>query len=128
MRCPYGYCTGPARESSMFFISYLRDPQGRRTCGCLAAPYGHVRELTQPELTKIPYGRRIWPYRCVRALYGPRTGCSRFLTQYGARKLIMHALNSTGRTGPVKGNSPVKSPHKGPVTRKMFPFDDIMYS
>ena len=24
------------------------------------------------------------------------------------------------------GNSPVKSPHKGPVTRKMFPFDDVI--
>ena len=24
-----------------------------------------------------------------------------------------------------KGHSPVNSPHKGPVTRKMFPFDDV---
>ena len=24
------------------------------------------------------------------------------------------------------GNSPVNSPHKGPVTRKMFPFDDVI--
>ena len=30
-------------------------------------------------------------------------------------------------TGPCAGNSagPVNSPHKGPVTRKMFPFDDV---
>ena len=24
-----------------------------------------------------------------------------------------------------EGNSPVNSPHKGPVTREMFPFDDV---
>ena len=31
-------------------------------------------------------------------------------------------------TGPCVGNSPrpVNSPHKGPVTRKMFPFDDVI--
>ena len=31
-------------------------------------------------------------------------------------------------TGLCAGNSPgpVKSPHKGPVTRKMFPFDDVI--
>ena len=29
-------------------------------------------------------------------------------------------------TGLCDGNSPVNSPHKGPVTRKMFPFDDII--
>ena len=33
-------------------------------------------------------------------------------------------------TGLCVGNSPgpVNSPHKGPVTRKMFPFDDVMMS
>ena len=37
VRYPYGHRAGPARESSMFFISYgtrtgpVRDPQGRRT-------------------------------------------------------------------------------------------------
>ena len=29
-------------------------------------------------------------------------------------------------TGPCVGNSPVNSPHKWPVTRKMFPFDDVI--
>ena len=29
-------------------------------------------------------------------------------------------------TGLCEGNSPVNSPHKGPVTRKMFPFDDVI--
>ena len=29
-------------------------------------------------------------------------------------------------TGFCAGNSPVNSPHKGPVTRKMFPFDDVI--
>ena len=33
-------------------------------------------------------------------------------------------------TGLCAGNSPgaVNSPHKGPVTRKMFPFDDVIVS
>ena len=29
-------------------------------------------------------------------------------------------------TGLCVGNSPVNSPHKWPVTRKMFPFDDVI--
>ena len=29
-------------------------------------------------------------------------------------------------TGLCEGNSPVNSPHKGPVTRKMFPFEDVI--
>ena len=29
-------------------------------------------------------------------------------------------------TGLCEGNSPVNSPHKGPVTRKMLPFDDVI--
>ena len=29
-------------------------------------------------------------------------------------------------TGLCEGNSPVNSPHKGPVTRKIFPFDDVI--
>ena len=29
-------------------------------------------------------------------------------------------------TGLCEGNSPVNSPHKGSVTRKMFPFDDVI--
>ena len=29
-------------------------------------------------------------------------------------------------TGLCEGNWPVNSPHKGPVTRKMFPFDDAI--
>ena len=31
-------------------------------------------------------------------------------------------------TGLCEGNSPVNSPHKGPVTRKMVPFDDVIIS
>ena len=60
--------------------------------GACVGPAGHVRELTQPELAKIPPGRGIW-------LYGPLTvpawavhGCLWSLNPYGACKLIMHAL------------------------------------
>ena len=38
----------------------------------------------------------------------------------------IHSASNT--TGLCAGNSPglVNSPHKGPVTRKMFPFDDVI--
>ena len=71
--CPYGHCAGPAREYPMFFISY-----GTRA-GPARHPYGHVRELTQPELAKILHRRRIWPYRAhtgpLRPPHGLFTGC-----------------------------------------------------
>ena len=105
-RTPRVYRAGPARESSMFFISCgtrtrpVRDPQGRRT----TPPYGHVREFLQPELTKIPHGRRIWPYGPLtvplRSPHGLFTGCLGYQNRYGARKLIMLALKLYGpRTG-----------------------------
>ena len=87
VRASYGPRTG---IFNVFHI--LRDPCGTRK-GAVRRPYGHARELTQPELAKIPHGRRILPY-------GPRTGCSKSLNPYGARKLIMHALKLYGpRTG-----------------------------
>ena len=87
VRAPYGnlQCfscpTGP-----------VRGPCGTRK-GAIRRPYGHARELTQPELGKIPHGRRILPY-------GLFTGCLKYLNPYWARKLIMHALKLYGpRTG-----------------------------
>ena len=60
----------------------LRDPYGARTGPARVHPCGQVRQLTQPELAKIPHGCRIWSY-------GARTGCSR--ADY----------NIKPRTGPV---------------------------
>ena len=69
MRGPCGHRMGPARKSSMFFISYgTRTGPCRTRKGAVRQPYRHVRELTQPELAKLPHGRRIWPYG---ALTGP---------------------------------------------------------
>ena len=93
---------GPRTEIfNVFHI--LRDPYGTRK-GAVRQPYRHLRELTQPELAKLPHGRRIWPYgarRCpLRAPQGLFTGCLQSLNLYGARKLIMHALKLYGsRTG-----------------------------
>ena len=59
----------------------------------LRHPYGHVRELTQPEIAKIPHRRRMWPCAGpVLATYTPpaRTGCLRSKPIWGW-KLIMHA-------------------------------------
>ena len=46
-------------------------------------------------------------------------------------RLLRHRSKKTSKlrvTGLCVGNSPgpVNSPHKGPVTRKMFPFDDVI--
>ena len=103
------YGPGPVRTSygprteifNVFHI--LRHPCGTRK-GPVRQPYGHVRELTQPELAKLPHGHRIWPYVArmdpLRAPQGLFTGCLRCLNPYGVRKLIMHALKLYGsRTG-----------------------------
>ena len=101
MRCPYGHRTGPARKSSIF--SYptgpIRGPCG--TCkGAARQPYGHVRELTQPELAKLPHGRRIWPYGVRTGPAGAVHGLFAISKPVRARKLIMHALELYGpRTG-----------------------------
>ena len=98
VRAPHGnhqcfsYPTGP-----------VRGPCGTRK-GAVRQSCGHARELTQPELAKLPHGRRIWPYGTrtgpLRAPQGLSTGCLQYLNPYGARKLIMHALKLYGpRTG-----------------------------
>ena len=61
VRASYGPRTG---IFNVFHI--LRDPCGTRK-GAVRRPYRHARELTQPELAKIPHGRPILPY-------GARTG------------------------------------------------------
>ena len=38
----------------------------------------------------------------------------------------MHRSEKTFRVTGLCEGSPVNSPHKGPVTRKMFPFDDVI--
>ena len=89
--------TGPLRESPMFFISYGTriGPCGTRN-GAVRYPYGHVRELTQPEFEKIPHGRRMWPYGPLVVPHGLFMGCLWFRNPHGARKLIMHALKLYG--------------------------------
>ena len=84
----FSYPTGPVRGSC-----------GTRK-GAVQRPYGHIRELTQPELAKIPHGRRIWPYGActdpLRSPHGLFTGWLQSLNPYGAHKLIMHALKLYG--------------------------------
>ena len=109
LRTPSVPRAGPVRASygprteiiNVFHI--LRDPYGTRK-GAVQQSCGHARELTQPELAKLPHERRIWPYGTrtgpLRAPQGLFTGCLQYLNPYGARKLIMHALKLYGpRTG-----------------------------
>ena len=116
MRGPHGHRTGPERKSSMFFISYgtCTRPCGTRK-GAVRQPYGHVRELTPPELAKLPHGCRIWPYGArtgpLRAPQGLFKGCLQYLNPYGTRKLIMHALNFYGpRTGRQNSSGAARGP------------------
>ena len=80
---------GPhTRISNVLHI--LRDSCGTHK-GATRHPYGHVRELTQPEFAKIPHGRRVWPYGGgtgpLRSSHGLFTGCSWSLYPCGAVSL-----------------------------------------
>ena len=94
MRCPYG-----PRKGIFNVFHILRDPCGTRK-GAVRHPNGHVRELIQTELTKIPHGHRIWPYGArmgsLRSPHALFTGCLGSQNPYWARKLIMHALKLYG--------------------------------
>ena len=104
-RIPWVPCAMPIRVSyrprtgifNVFHI--LRDPCGTRK-GAIQHPYGHVRELIQPELTKILHGCRIWPYGArtgpLWAPHGLFMGCLGSQNLHGARKLIMNALKLYG--------------------------------
>ena len=118
---------GTPRKSSMFFISYgtrtgpVRDPQGCRTA---ALRTRNLKELTQPELAKLPHGRRIWPYGArtgpLRAPQGLFTGCLQSLNPYGARKLIMHALKLYG---PRTGRQNSYHAARGPCGPRVWTYD-----
>ena len=75
VRCPCGHRTGPARESSMFFISYgtrtgpVRDPQGRRTIP--------LRTRKGIDIARIEKNPARASYLAVRGPYGPLTGPTR---------------------------------------------------
>ena len=98
VRAPHGnlqcfsYPTGP-----------VQGPCATRK-GAVRRPYRHVRELTQPQLAKIPHGSHIWLCGArtgpLRSSHGLFTGCLYYQNPYGPRKLIMHALKLYGpRTG-----------------------------
>ena len=104
-----GACMGPAREYSMFFISY-RTHTGpvRNQQGCCMAPLLTHKGIDKNRIGKNP--ARVW-YLAVRARTGPLrsphglfTGCLQSINPYGARKVIIHALKLYGpRTGNQNG-------------------------
>ena len=106
---PYDARTGTVRapQGNLQCFSYptgpVRGPCGTRK-GAVRHPCGHVRELIQLKLTKIPHGCRIWPYGArtgpLRSPHGLFKSCLWSQNPYRARKLIMHALKLYGpRTG-----------------------------
>ena len=106
MGTPCGARTGIVRalhgnlQCSSYPTGPVRGPCGTHK-GAVRQPYGHVRKLTQRELSKLPHGHRIWPYGArMQTPQGLFTGSLQYLNPYGARKLIMHALKLYGpRTG-----------------------------
>ena len=56
VRAPHGNL-----RCSSYPTGSVRGPCGTHKAA-VRRPYGHVRELTQPEFAKIPHGRRMWPY------------------------------------------------------------------
>ena len=120
VRCPCGCRTGPARESSIFLISYgthtepVRDPQGCRT-GPLRTRKGIGTTRIGKNPTRATYldvWGRTGPYGPPRAVHG----LFKIPKPVRARELIMHALNSTG---PVRGGKIRTVPHgarAGPVS------------
>ena len=99
----FSHSTGPVRGPCMI----------RK--GAVWCPYGHIRELTQPDLEKI-HGRRIWPYGAhmdpLRSPHRLFIGCLWSPNPCRACKHIMHALKLYG---PHKGRQnsygqPVNSP------------------
>ena len=109
VRASYGPHTGIFQR-----FSYPTGPV-RGLCGTLTdavrQPYGHVRELKQPELVKLPHRRRIWPYG---ACTGPARAVPWVFTNskpVWGRKLIMHALKLYGpRTGRQNSYGAVRGP------------------
>ena len=125
MGIPCGARTGSyGLRTEIFNVFHiLRDPCGTRK-GAVRQPYGHVRELTQPELAELPHGRRIWPYGAhtapLRAPQGLFTGCLQYLNPYGARKLIMHALKLYG---PRAGRQNSYGAARGPCGPREWTYD-----
>ena len=138
---------GPARESSMFFISYgtrtgpVRDPQG-----CRAAPLRTRKGIDTTVIDKNPARAS---YLAVRAPQGLFTGCLQYQNPYGARELIMHAVKLHGpRTGRQNSYDAARGPwvdvrflfktaREQPVrcpgvwcdwciTRNIFPYHDVI--
>ena len=122
---PYDARTGIVRapQGNLQCFSYptgpVRGPCG--TCkGAVRHSCGHVRELIQPKLTKIPHGRRICLYwdrtGPLRSPHGLFTCCLGSQNPYGAPKFIMHAWKLYGsRTGRQNCTAP-HGARAGPVS------------
>ena len=75
---------------------------------------------------------RIWSH-CLMTLRWRHNGHDGVSNQHPHHCLLNRLFGCRSKktskprvTGLCVGNSPVNSPHKWPVTRKMFPFDDVI--
>ena len=106
---PVGASCG-SRTGIFNVFHILRGLCGTRK-GAVRCPYGHARELTQPELAKSRTGVVFCRTGPVRFPHGLFMGCLKSLNPYGARKLIMHALKLYApRTGRQNSHGPVRAP------------------
>ena len=106
LRTPRVPRAGPVRASyglrtEIFHVIHIIQGPCGTLKGAVRQPYGHVKELTQSELAKLPHGRRIWP--C-----GARTGPAR--ASYSAVRAVPGLFtNSKPVRGPLAYNACIKT-------------------
>ena len=116
-------------------------------CECMCICWYYVYMMTGP---RVLNGTFTWNHTCkvgifatisiiywttmqiktLQCRHNERDGVSHHQPHHCLlNRLFRHRSKKTPKlrvTGLWVGNSPVNSPHKGPVTRKMFPFDDVI--
>ena len=98
---------------------------------CIMYVMKHLYIIPEARL-RCPIMGCLWWFETLRWRHNDHTGVSNH-QPHGCllNRLFRRRSKKTSKlrvTGLCAGNSPgpVNSPHKGPVTRKMFPFDDVI--
>ena len=89
--------------------------------GAVWQPYGHTKELTQPEIAKLPHGSCMWPHGSRRgSLRSPHRlfiSFLRSLVPYG------HMMHASKLYGPRTGRKNSYGAAQGPCEPRMWTYD-----
>ena len=86
--------------------------------------FGYIKWHVQKYIDKQAIHYRVtswWARWCL------KSRASRLFTQHYVQAQIKET-SKLRTTGLCEGNSPRSSSHEGPITRKMFPFDEVIMS